>query len=1034
VRCEIYDAVLASKRRYEECPESSLPKEYWRESDYTYRRRTTNAHNSAVQSAANAFTASLIIQWPVDGQGLMVTETQTSRTYLRVQESMGRVRDMFTTWWQNRQFEEYLDEVVRVATSLEAISSPSSSPLESVLGSTTRMPPLEVGPRVQRRFLSIDDIFQHGAPETEGPQFENFRDFIQKRDVNHQTRGALEQLIQELGKQGEERHKHEYLQELRRSLDSHADDEFALNDGEALRGSVEHYYAACESRFGLIHGVIVEALKGGPEEAARIAIGANVAPRITPLLVLQQLTRHRWPHLPDAWKRSVVNYALAVVGVQRAERLVAALGNANAFMKEATNVGHKWDPMEAPEALLLEVESGLVIRDVQSDVARHMSHPDAGGSSVMQLNMGEGKSSVIAPMVAAALADGSRLVRVIVGKPQMKQLMHMTTSKLGGLLDRRIFFMPCSRSVVLRNDEAEKVWEMMKRCRREGGVLLVQPEHLLSFKLMGLENTCSDDKTARRLGKTLVDMQHWFEDKSRDIVDESDENFGVRFELVYTMGSQDSIEMSPRRWTVIQAILDIVAMSARSMHEEGSTHADGLGFTAGVSSEYPRIRILKASTGRELTRRVATAICDSGLSGFPIHRQPRHIRDLVYRYITEPDVDGHAADQLQDNDGAFSGDGIKQALLLIRGLLAGGVLDFALGQKRWTVDYGRTLHRSPPTLLAVPYRAHDSPSPRSEFSHPDVVIVLTCLTYYYAHLSDPEMRSSFESLLSSDQAAAIFGEWVAGAGSTGLDPSFHHLENISLQDDARCRADIFPQLCGVKPVIDFYLSQLVFPREMKQFPLKLSASGWDLARRTNDGNPLTGFSGTCDAKHLLPLSVRHLDLPAQLHTNAAVLRCLLRPENAVQELRPPSGGEPHTASLIRAIATTAELPVQVILDVGAQIVELKNVDVARLWLRMQGGNGKDAVLFFDEGDELSVLDRRGRVEPFVISPFARETGRCLVYLDQVHTRGTDLGLPDYYRAAVTLGPNVTKDALVQGKGLPHIYPLFASHMCAPIVC
>ena len=40
--------------------------------------------------------------------------------------------------------------------------------------------------------------------------------------------------------------------------------------------------------------------------------------------------------------------------------------------------------------------------------------------------------------------------------------------------------------------------------------------------------------------------------------------------------------------------------------------------------------------------------------------------------------------------------------------------------------------------------------------------------------------------------------------------------------------------------------------------------------------------------------------------------------------------------------------------------------------------------------------------------------RCVVYLDEIHTRGTDLRLPKDARAAVTLGPKLNKDKLVQG--------------------
>jgi hypothetical protein len=80
----------------------------------------------------------------------------------------------------------------------------------------------------------------------------------------------------------------------------------------------------------------------------------------------------------------------------------------------------------------------------------------------MQLNMGEGKSSVIVPIVAAALADGSRLVRVIVAKPQSRQMLEMLISKLGGLLDRRVYHMPFSRALKLTEVEALEIGEIYR--------------------------------------------------------------------------------------------------------------------------------------------------------------------------------------------------------------------------------------------------------------------------------------------------------------------------------------------------------------------------------------------------------------------------------------------------------------------------------------------------------------------------------------------------------------------------------------------
>ena len=47
--------------------------------------------------------------------------------------------------------------------------------------------------------------------------------------------------------------------------------------------------------------------------------------------------------------------------------------------------------------------------------------------------MGEGKSSVIIPIAAAALADGKQLVRVIVPKALAVQMFDLLVARLGGL-------------------------------------------------------------------------------------------------------------------------------------------------------------------------------------------------------------------------------------------------------------------------------------------------------------------------------------------------------------------------------------------------------------------------------------------------------------------------------------------------------------------------------------------------------------------------------------------------------------------------
>jgi hypothetical protein len=561
--------------------------------------------------------------------------------------------------------------------------------------------------------------------------------------------------------------------------------------------------------------------------------------------------------------------------------------------------------------------------------------------------------------------------------------------------------MPFARALRLTATQADTIHSHYQECMRSRGILLIQPEHILSFKLMGIECLISGKAT---IGKSLLQTQQFFDTSSRDIVDESDENFSVKFELVYTMGSQKHIELSPERWVIIQALLGLLARFAAEVKTE---LPDSIEYDVRSKEQYPRVRTLRDDGDEKLLDLIARHICEFGLPGLPIVHLSEELRDAVFRYIR--DAEPAAEDIEKVEGGGLWTNSTKDVLLLVRGLVACGVLRFALRSKRWRVNYGIDTHRSPKTKLAVPYRSKDSPSLRSEFSHPDVVLILTSLTYYYGGLEEDDLFDTFAHLLKSDQAELEYGEWVRKV--TSLPEAFRQLAGVNIKDRHQCITEVFPSLRYSKGVIDYFLSHIVFPKEMKEFPKKLSASGWDIA--VVKPQPLTGFSGTNDSRHVLPLSVQHLDLPTQQHTNALVLAHLLQDENSVRLLPPMTIADGSDAEHLLAIVNSMALPTRVILDVGAQILELNNFQVAKRWLSMTDKESTKAAVFFNDHEELTVLDRTGKVELLQTSPFAKQLDVCLVYLDEAHTRGTDLKLPRTYRAAVTLGANLTKDRLVQ---------------------
>ena len=217
--------------------------------------------------------------------------------------------------------------------------------------------------------------------------------------------------------------------------------------------------------------------------------------------------------------------------------------------------------------------------------------------------------------------------------------------------------------------------------------------------------------------------------------------------------------------------------------------------------------------------------------------------------------------------------GTIQYLHLARGLLCHGILHHAMCRKRWLVEYGIDNTRC---LMAVPFLAKGVPSPSAEFGHPDVAICLTCLSYYYTGLSEPQLRKTFQVLFKSADPSLDYSRRTRRLPGLGRD--LQHLDNVNLQDGEQFHKVLFPSLRYNKHVIDLYLSGVVFPSEAKECPKKLTTSAWDIP--SEQDMPLTtGFSGTNDNRYLLPRSIRQYDLEESHSTNAMVLIHLLREEN-----------------------------------------------------------------------------------------------------------------------------------------------------------
>ncbi|KAI6003018.1 hypothetical protein EDD15DRAFT_2385567 [Pisolithus albus] len=716
----------------------------------------------------------------------------------------------------------------------------------------------------------------------------------------------------------------------------------------------------------------------GPQTTSEQAVyRSGQWPRITVKVLLGCLSSTSQIPLSHDW-RLALEYQCA-----RRMLALARNGQAEDLYKEMENTGRdNWQVESQADWLLIQLDGDFLIRQVQN--------------TVLQLNMGEGKSSVIVPATASALADGNQLVRVVVPKALASQMFHLLVHRLGGLVNRRVFYLPFSRSLHIDHSGSGTIQQILEQCVRERGILVVQPEHILSFKLLSVEKQFG---TSTDIAEQLLQTQRWLHSHARDILDESDEILHVRNQLIYSIGPQRSLEGSSTRWSTTQQILHLVKRHAAVLHAD---------FPLGVEYEqhsrnsraFPRLRILHEEAGKALVSRIAQDVMGGWLLNST--RARRAERTAIHHFITHVDVAPSEVQMLRD----YCGDTTMWLTLLhLRGLLASGILLFALTERRWRVNYGLAPSR---TMLAVPYRAKDVPAPRAEFSHPDVAIVLTCLSYYYGGLDREQLMLCFEHLLMLDNPEQEYESWVHDCPEV---PEYlRQISGINTQSLDQWNQYLFPMFSCNQTTVDFYLSQVVFPKEAREFPSKLSSCGWDLAEKRE--HVTTGFSGTNDARYLLPISTTQRDLDHQRATNAKVLSYLMRPENDayVQTSWPDS--RRRTASELLTLVVEQTPEIRVILDVGAQVLELQNYELAANWLELKPD--ALAAIYFDDEDELTVLSREGTTQSLLESPYASRLDECIVYLDDAHTRGTDIKFPAGFRAAVTLGPKVTKDRLTQG--------------------
>jgi hypothetical protein len=234
--------------------------------------------------------------------------------------------------------------------------------------------------------------------------------------------------------------------------------------------------------------------------------------------------------------------------------LLAVEANTQELERELKEVGREWSVKKHPQWLVFEVEQRLQIRRVQYRITQFcIDNPGA----ITQLNMGEGKTRIILPMLVLHLSQPERLVRLhflsqLIDEAYYYLHRHLTAS----LMCRRLLQLPFHRDVKLTAQDVAMMHDCLIRCMKASGVVCVAPEHRLSLQLKWHEmRLASGQSDLVELLPNLDSLPYC------DVLDESDELLHHKYQLIYAHGHNVMLPAGKERWRSVQTMLRLMQTS-----------------------------------------------------------------------------------------------------------------------------------------------------------------------------------------------------------------------------------------------------------------------------------------------------------------------------------------------------------------------------------------------------------------------------------------------------------------------------------------
>ncbi|GFH58370.1 hypothetical protein CTEN210_14846 [Chaetoceros tenuissimus] len=669
------------------------------------------------------------------------------------------------------------------------------------------------------------------------------------------------------------------------------------------------------------------------------------------------------------------------------------------FFVEISSI-RTWKTYKHPYWLVFEAEQGIRIRPEQYEIANYLIH---NNGSIVQLNCGQGKTRVILPMLVLYFAHQGkfdRIPRLHILNTLLGEFCEYFESALSAsVMNIKLYTMPFRRDVEINESTISSMQDLVNRCMSDRGCLIVAPEHRLSMEMKVKELYLEKSFDLHKRLELIVNTR-W-----QDIFDEIDEILHYRYQLIYSIGNIEPLPQMNCRWTAAEILLQILIEKGQLINGIELIPRKG-------KEEACPIYILNNVNHDEFREKMTEMLLKH--PHVAVQWMQKHSRlEEISKVISDPTADPQLL-QKKILQGHFD------QVLAFRGLLAHDLLLHCL-KKRYRVDFG--FREGSKKQLSVPFRGADTPSERSEFSHPDTAVVLSLLSYYNRGLSNENLKIAFQALLKKGREfqRKTYSKWLSRS-KTRLDANvlktIDRVEKIDLTNGAQFNT-LFEYFHINPETINFWVNSFVFPRDLDQYPHRLVGSPWNLADN-KDGCSI-GFSGTNDNHLVMPLQMKqHLPWNTTdpiwcdlLATNGKMIDVIVQKTKSVHVL---ADGIP-SEKLLQFISSDEVDKVDALIDCGALLVGYSCEEVAKYILQhlIEKSRILKGVTFYDDKrEDWMILEKSGRCLTRVQSSL--EEIETFVVFDEPRCRGVDMKLRSDAVAVMTLGQNLTKDKFMQAAG------------------